>query len=77
VKFLLEGHAAHAWEVGRAHRHFMARLPAVLRERKRLKRSDRNTDLTGQYRRSVAYDRFILGSKTFDRLDREAFTQRG
>jgi len=77
VKFLLEGHAAHAWEVGRAHRHFMARLPAVLRERKRLKRSDRNTDLTGQYMRSVAYDRFILGSKTFDRLDREAFTQRG
>lgn len=77
VKFLLEGHAAHAWEVGRAHRHFMARLPAVLRERKRLKGADRNTDLTGQYRRSVAYDRFILGCKTFDRLDREAFTQRG
>jgi hypothetical protein len=36
----------------------------------------KNIDLTGQYRRSVAYDRFILGWKTFDRLDREAFTQR-
>ncbi len=76
VKFLLEGHAAHAWEVGRAHRHFVARLPALLRERKRLKTLDRNTDLTGQYHRSVAYDRFILGWKTFDKLDPKAFTRR-
>ena len=38
---------------------------------------DKDTDLTGQYRRSVAYDRFILGWKTFDSLDRAAFTRRG
>ncbi len=77
LKFLVEGHASHAWEVGRAHRHFVGRLPGLLRERKRLRTLDHNTDLTGQYRRSVAYDRFILGWKTFDRLDRQAFTRRG
>lgn len=77
LKFLVEGHASHAWQVGRAHRHFVSRLPALLHERKRLKMLDKDTDLTGQYRRSVAYDRFILGWKTFDSLDRAAFTRRG
>jgi GT2 family glycosyltransferase len=75
-KFLFEGHAAHTWQVLRAHLHFYAMLGRVLRERKRLMTLERDPDLTGQYRRSVAYDRFILGWKTFDRLDPEAFTRR-
>jgi len=73
LKFLLEGHGAHAWQVGRAHRHFCYRLPAVLRERRRLKAMERNVDLSGQYQRSVAYDRFILGWKKFTDLDKGAF----
>lgn len=73
LKFLLEGHASHAWMVGRAHRHFCYRLPAILRERRRLKTLERSPDLTGQYLRSVAYDRFILGWKKFSDLDRNAF----
>ncbi|MEO8069470.1 MAG: glycosyltransferase family 2 protein [Flavobacteriales bacterium] len=73
LKFLLEGHASHAWMVGRAHRHFCYRLPAILRERRRLKALEHDTDLTGQYLRSVAYDRFILGWKKFSELDRHAF----
>lgn len=76
MKFLLEGHADHAWMVGRAHRHFLGRLPGLLRERKRLKGTERSPDLTGQYRRSVAYDRFILGHRTFPQLDASAFTRR-
>jgi hypothetical protein len=76
MKFLLEGYADHAWIVGRAHRHFMRRLPAVLRERRRLKRIETRPDLTGQYKRSVAYDRFILGQKRWSDLDRSAFTRR-
>ncbi len=76
LKFLTEGHADHAWMVGRAHRHFCSRLPALLRERKRLATLDKNPDLTGQYTRSVAYDRFILGQKTFSALDQRAFTSR-
>jgi GT2 family glycosyltransferase len=76
MKFLLEGHADHAWVVGRAHRHFCRRLPQLIRERKRLSLLDKETDLTGQYTRSVAYDRFILSQKTFPELDRTAFTSR-
>ena len=77
LKFLLEGHADHAWVVGRAHRHFCRRLPVLLRERKRLARLEKSPDLTGQYTRSVAYDRFILGNKTFPQLDQRAFIVRG
>ncbi|MFZ1686112.1 MAG: glycosyltransferase family 2 protein [Flavobacteriales bacterium] len=73
LKFLLEGHGSHAWMVGRAHRHFCYRLPAVLRERKRLKGLEHNANLTGRYKRSVAYDRFILGWKKFSDLDQSAF----
>lgn len=76
LKFLLEGHGRHAWVVGRAHRHFCRRLPALLRERKRLAALERDVDLTGQYTRSVAYDRFILGQKTFPQLDQNAFIRR-
>lgn len=75
LKFLLEGHSAHAWEVGRAHRHFCRRLPALLRERARLKRLEHEPDLTGMYHRSIAYDRFILGWKRFPQLDASAFDQ--
>ncbi len=75
-KFLLEGHAPHAWEVGRAHRHFLRRMPAVLRERRVLKATDLGRPLTGLYHRSVAYDRYILGWKTFTQFDQEAFDER-
>ncbi len=73
LKFILEGHAAHAWMVGRAHRHFCRRMPDLLRERRRLAALEHDPDLTGQYGRSVAYDRFILGHKTFPQLDQRAF----
>mgnify|MGYP003393093677 CR=1 FL=1 len=76
IKFIVEGHADHAWIVGRAHRHFLHRLPAALRERRRLKAMDKSPDLTGQYQRSVAYDRFILGQKRWTDLDPSAFTRR-
>ena len=76
VKFLWEGHAVHSWQVVRAHWHFFARLPHVLRQRKELMSTDRDADLTGMYLRSIAYDRFILGWKHFGELDRSAFVQR-
>lgn len=75
AKFLLEGHAAHAWQVVRAHWHYFARLPRVLRERRDLMRSEQRPDLTGMYRRSIAYDRFILGRKRFSDLDQDAFVR--
>ena len=75
AKFLLEGHAAHAWQVGRAHWHYFARLPRVLRQRKELLLSERSPDLTGIYHRSIAYDRFILKWTRFSELDRKAFDQ--
>lgn len=76
LKFLLEGHAMHAWMVGRAHRHFCLRLPGLLRERRRLLALEHDVDLTGQYMRSVAYDRFVLGQRTFSALDAAAFVRR-
>ncbi|MEZ4740611.1 MAG: glycosyltransferase family 2 protein [Flavobacteriales bacterium] len=75
MKFLLEGHASHAWQVGRAHRHFFLRLPKVVRQRRALMTEENAPDLTGMYHRSIAYDRFILGWKSFGQLDQEAFRQ--
>ncbi len=77
IKFLLEGHGAHAWQVGRAHRGFFRWLPQLLRDRKDLLQIERNPDLTGMYHRSIAYDRYILGWRKFTALDRRAFDQAG
>lgn len=73
VKFLLEGHGRHTWQVVLAHWNFFGRLPRVLKERRRLLREERAPDLTGMYHRSVAYDRFILRWKRFGDLDVKAF----
>lgn len=75
AKFLLEGHAAHSWQVLRAHGHFYARLPRVLKQRRALLLAERSPDLTGMYHRSIAYDRFILGWKQFSKLDATALDQ--
>ena len=75
LKFLAEGHAAHAWQVGRAHRRFLRWMPRLVRERGRLRRAERNPDLTGMYHRSIAYDRYILGWRRFTDLDPAAFNQ--
>jgi GT2 family glycosyltransferase len=74
LKFLLEGHAVHAWQVARAHWAFFATLPVVLKQRKELMRSEHSPDLTGMYQRSIAFDRFIKGWEHFDQLDQKAFT---
>ncbi len=75
LKFLAEGHAAHTWQVAKAHREFIAWLPGLIRERKRLHLLERTPDLTGMYQRSIAYDRYILGWKQFSDLDKAAFVQ--
>ncbi|MGV9014067.1 MAG: glycosyltransferase family 2 protein [Flavobacteriales bacterium] len=69
MKFFAEGHADHAWQVGRAHRAFIRWLPRLFRERKRLRALEKRPDLTGMYHRSIAYDRYILGWKKFTELD--------
>lgn len=73
LKFLLEGHPAHAWQVARAHWSYFAALPRVLRQRKALLLAEHDPDLTGLYLRSIAYDRFIIGWRRFDQLDASAF----
>ncbi len=75
LKFLLEGYGRHAWQVLRAHAHFLGRLPHVLRQRRESMLLERDPDLTGMYLRSIAYDRFILGWKRFSDLDLRAFIQ--
>ncbi|MFZ1665433.1 MAG: glycosyltransferase family 2 protein [Flavobacteriales bacterium] len=69
MKFIAEGHAEHAWQVGKAHRRFFRWLPRLYRERKRLRKLENSPDLTGMYHRSIAYDRYILGWKKFSDLD--------
>jgi GT2 family glycosyltransferase len=76
LKFLVEGHSAHAWQVVRAHWHYFAALPRIRRQRIALSASERSPRLDGLYLRSIAYDRFILGWKTFSALDRTAFIRR-
>ncbi len=73
LKFLLEGHASHSWQVFRAHWAFFLCLGSVIRQRRALRAQERSVDLTGMYRRSIAFDRFILGWKDFRQLDRKAF----
>ena len=75
LKFIAEGHAEHAWEVGRAHRHFFLWIPRLYRERKRLRSLERAPLLTGMYHRSIAYDRYILGWRKFSQLDQKRFDQ--
>ncbi|MCW5898540.1 MAG: glycosyltransferase family 2 protein [Flavobacteriales bacterium] len=75
LKFLLEGHSAHAWQVLRAHAHFLASLPQAMHQRRELQAQEHEPDLTGMYLRSIAYDRFILGWKRFSDLDLAAFVQ--
>jgi GT2 family glycosyltransferase len=76
LKFLLEGHAPHAWQVLRAHAGYLQRLPRALRQRRSLRAHDFAPDLTGLYLRSIAFDRFLLGWRRFSQLDRSAFVQR-
>lgn len=76
LKFLLEGHPAHAWQVVRAHWSYFHALPRIARQRTALMAGEHAPDLTGLYHRSIAYDRFILGWKTFNQLDARAFVQR-
>jgi hypothetical protein len=52
--------------------HFFLRLPHVIRQRRELMPPNA-PNLTGMYHRSIAYDRFILGWKRFEQLDKEAF----
>jgi len=77
LKFLLEGHPSHTLQVLRAHWSYFRSLPRVLQQRSKLIGEERTPDLTGLYRRSIAYDRFILGWKSFGQLDERAFDQRG
>jgi GT2 family glycosyltransferase len=72
-KFLFEGHAAHSWQVCRAHWAYFGCLPLVLRQRRELLKKEHDPDLTGMYGRSIAFDRFILGWDRFTQLDRSAF----
>lgn len=76
LKFLLEGHAVHGWEVGRAHRHFLRSLPRLLRARRYTAKDVAPTGFDGMYLRSVAYDRYILGWRTFGQLDQRAWRAR-
>lgn len=76
LKFLLEGHPSHTMQVLHAHWSYYLSLPRVLRQRSALMAEERAPDLTGLYRRSIAYDRFILGWRTFSQLDDRGFDQR-
>jgi GT2 family glycosyltransferase len=73
-KFFFDGHPKDSWQVFRAHRHFVGTLPRVWQQRRKLKRDERDPDLTGLYLRSVAYDRYILKHRRFSELDPAAFT---
>ena len=70
---LLEGHGSHTTLAGGAAHWSLRPAARVLRERRHLLQEERTPDLTGMYHRSVAYDRFILGWKRFDKLDVKAF----
>ncbi len=65
-RFLFSGQPSDAWAVIRAHGAFYSRLGRTLR-----KRTGRYPELRGIYTRSIVFDHFIRGMKTFTLLPKD------
>lgn len=66
VRFLMEGKSAHAREISRAHTHFLRDIFKTGRKASKVEKSRLNT--TGLYRRSIVWDYFVKGRKTYREL---------
>lgn len=64
LKFIVEGKFSHFLAILKAHASFYARIPNIIRKRKKRRRMHKNI----LYSKSVLVDYYLLNNKTFDRL---------
>ncbi len=72
-KGLLSGNTGEFMAILRAHLHFMKGLPLFLKKRRAAKAQRSTPNRTGIYKRSIVWDYFIRGRRTFDQLDTTRF----
>ncbi len=67
-KFLLTGKFKHAFAINRAHYDFLINQGKCIQKRKELLKLFKKSNKTGQYKRSIVYDYYILKKKKFTDL---------
>lgn len=72
IVFLVKGQFPHFWAVFRAHTSFYGLLPTSRRERKKYAHL-KGQIITGKYRGSILYAKYIQGIKSFGKLNQRLF----
>lgn len=73
AKFLLEGKAAHSWQVFLAHLAFYKQLPKILRERRFADNTPPMKTIPGAFRGTIIWHYFIKKQRTFSELPKKFF----
>ena len=68
LKFLLSGKFKHAFAINRAHYAFLTNQRTCVNKRKDLLKLFKKSNKTGQYKRSIVYDYYILKKRKFTDL---------
>jgi GT2 family glycosyltransferase len=68
IKFFLEGNRADCWAVIKAHFDFYRTLPTWKAKRKSNMARIKSVEIQGWYAKSVVYEHFVKGNKTFNDL---------
>lgn len=68
LKFLLSGKFKHAFAINRAHYDFLINQGKCIQKRKELLKLFKKSNKSGQYKRSIVYDYYILKKKKFSDL---------
>lgn len=68
-KFLTEGKYKHFYQIIRAHFHYYRALPRLKKERAELMQTDKQSNLTGMYQKSIVHAFFRNGKKKFSQLE--------
>jgi GT2 family glycosyltransferase len=73
IRFMLAGKFRHAFAINRAHYDFLITQITWHNKRKKLLKLFKSPNNTGIYNRSIVFDYFLLGKKTFNKLDPKKF----
>jgi len=71
IKFLLDGGYKDLTAVFKAHMYFYKNIPKLRKKRKALKQKQ----VSGIYKKNIAFEHFIRGKKTFKELDKNKFSK--
>jgi len=74
LKFLIEGNAAHTWQIILAHFQFYGKIGTLLSERSALGFDRSKANRKGMFKRSIVASRYLEGKKKFSDLDPSYFS---